>query len=99
MQNRHRNKLHPEKLEWRAVDETRVELRDVRLPFHAVEDVREAALDGGHSVRRRVYRDLALLAEVEWPDVVEPHDVVRVRVRKDDAVEVIDVGPQRLEAK
>ena len=64
---------------------------DSRL--HAVEDIREAALDRRHGVRRRVDRNLSLLPEIERPHVVEPHDVVGVRVREDHGVEVIDASP------
>ena len=82
-----------------AIDAVRGRAAARWIPLAAIEDVAEAALDGGHGVGRGVDGNLALLAEVEGTHVVEAHDVVGMRVSEDHRVEAVDTGAQRLRAE
>ena len=61
-----------------------------------VEDVGKAAPDGGHGFGGGVNRDGAALPEIEGPNIVQAHEMVRVRMREEHGIEPVDPGAQRL---
>ena len=42
---------------------------------------------------RAIDRNFAALLEVEWPDVVQAHDVVGMRVREEDRIHARNARP------
>ena len=65
----------------------------------SVENVLEHALQRAQGLGRCKNRDACLLPEVERPHVVEPHDVIGVRVREQHRVQPVEVRAQRLRAE
>src|SRR5947209_10827622 len=75
-------KLEPEKIHRRPIENVRREPGHRRLRFPVIENIAEAALNVGHSISRPVDRNRATLPEIEWPDVIQSHDVVGVSMRE-----------------
>ena len=99
VQDGHGLKLHAEEIEGGTVHDAGFQLGDVRFFPAAVEDVLEAALDGGHGFGRGEDGDLSLLPVVEGAHVVEAHQMVGVGVREEHRIQVSDARAQRLRAE
>ena len=82
--------LQPEQVEGASVEQVNSELRNVRLSFGPIENLLIYTSDNVHGVRGGVDGDLALLAEVVGPHIVQTENVVRVGVREQDGVQMVD---------
>src|SRR5450432_1308997 len=94
--NGNEKELQAEQVERRSIEQARVQLRNVGLLLHAIEDILEAAPDRGHGVLRGEDRNLRAPAEVERPHVVQAHDVVGMRMGEEDRVQTFHARTQRL---
>src|SRR5579871_800230 len=64
-----------------------------------MENILKNAFERPHRVLRRVNRYARLLPEVERPHIVQPHDVIRVRVREQHCIQTAEAYPQHLRAE
>ena len=65
-------------------------LRDRRLGIVVLEYIVERALNRRERFRGSINGDLLLLAKVQRPDIVQPHDVIGVRVSEQDRIDAGD---------
>ena len=83
----------------RRRDLVQVELRLAATDLRIVPDVAECAADRLRGHRIRIRGDRLALSEVERSNVVEPHQMIGVRVREEDEVEPRDRVAKKLQSQ
>lgn len=93
-----RNYMRAKKFEC-AIDGVEFDLGNGTLDGWWRENVSESAAENRERVFGGENRDCGVLLQVEWANIVEAENVVGVRVRVKDGVEMIDAGLQGLRAE
>ena len=84
----------------RAINDARLRDEVTLRPRPVVKSVSKDAPQRLHRLSARIDRQRLEAAQIaEAPAIVQPHDVVRVRVREDDRVQPVDFFAQHLDAK
>src|SRR5438045_3387589 len=99
MHQSQRMEFQAKQIERASIERVRFQLRNRRLRHSGIENIMERPSNGRQRFLGSENGNGRLLAEVEGTHIVEPHDMVGMLVRKQDRVQPIDLGAQRLRAE
>src|SRR3984957_10871831 len=82
-----------------AIDQMRLRQQITGKPRRSVKGIGKGSFQSMHGLLRRVNRNCVSTGRAESPEIIEAHNVVRMRMRIKDGIQILDLRAEDLNSE